>query len=184
VLYCFGGLAIAGPSPYADSYSNDYSRSMTTREHILVLLAGPGIQLLFAGLLLMVIQLTGGRVEFEPRFPLFWQFELGLGTPDEYRHLYSLVDMLLQVNILWAALNLLPVFPLDGGQIAREILMWRNRARGLIQSLWTSVACGGCLVLVGLYYQDLFLAIMFGLLAVQSWLLIQQLRGRGFGEWS
>ena len=35
--------------------------------------------------------------------------------------LNTLIWDLLQVNILWGLVNLLPVYPLDGGQIAREL---------------------------------------------------------------
>ncbi len=30
------------------------------------------------------------------------------------------------INIVWGVVNLLPVFPLDGGQVLREVLRWRN----------------------------------------------------------
>ena len=42
----------------------------------------------------------------------------------------ELIWDLLYVNILWGLVNLLPIYPLDGGQIARELFTLRNpRAR-------------------------------------------------------
>ena len=52
---------------------------------------------------------------------------------------------MLYVNIFWGLVNLLPVYPLDGGQIARELLELASPADGVRQSLWLSViaAVGG-----------------------------------------
>jgi stage IV sporulation protein FB len=182
VLYVLGGLAISGHDPY--SYSSSYSRPMSTRENLLVLLAGPGAQLLLAGLLLAGIKLSGGEVEFVRDAPVFWRFNLGKLSFAEYPNLYILVHQLLVVNILWALINLLPVYPLDGGQIAREILVHRDHHRGVPQSLMVSMAAGIVMVLVALLYGSLFMAIMFGLLAAQSYMTLQQLRsgGGGWGE--
>ncbi len=43
-----------------------------------------------------------------------------------HRRLGTLIDALLYVNIFWGLMNLLPVIPLDGGQITRELLCLRN----------------------------------------------------------
>ena len=45
-------------------------------------------------------------------------------------------------------MNLLPVYPLDGGQIARELFTLGNPRNGIIQSLQLSV---GAAVLVAAY---------------------------------
>ena len=39
---------------------------------------------------------------------------------------------LLEVNIMWGMINLLPMFPLDGGQISRELLNIRNPRYGAV----------------------------------------------------
>src|SRR5437016_4881533 len=48
------------------------------------------------------------------------------------------------VNVLWSLLNLLPIWPLDGGRISREFLEWLLPDRG------ASVAFGISLVIAGL----------------------------------
>jgi len=46
-----------------------------------------------------------------------------------------LIQQLLFINVLWGIVNLLPVYPLDGGQIAREVLVAVNPRAGIQQSL-------------------------------------------------
>ncbi len=78
---------------------------------------------------------------------------------------------------------MLPIYPLDGGQIAREILVQQNPGRGVIQSLWLSVYTGACLAIFGLVYiGSFFMAVMFGLLAYSSYTTIQAYTGRGAGR--
>ncbi len=164
-LYGFGGLAS----------SNWVDR--TPRQQILVSAAGPAAGFLLAALVLAGVHLAGHNVRFVPdvvpvRFDLFAN-----------QHLTLLVWYLLVINILWGFLNLLPIYPLDGGQIAREILVQQNPGRGVIQSLWLSVFTGGCLAIFGLVYADsFFMAIMFGLLAYSSYTTIQAYTGRGTGR--
>ena len=92
------------------------------------------------------------------------------------------------LNLVWGFVNLLPIFPLDGGQLAREIFEARNFSKGLRQSLVLSlytavvVACASLIVLVfqklNVYHfpwlpiqPDFFLVIFFAGLAYLSWYL-------------
>jgi stage IV sporulation protein FB len=115
VLYAFGGLAI----------SNYVLRSRFRR--ILISLAGPFAGFVLAGLLYLSNDLTGWG-EFQLHRP----------------HRWFLYTNLLYVNFFWGLLNLLPVFPLDGGQVAREFCEWRWPGRGerlsLRTSIWVAVA--------------------------------------------
>lgn len=88
--------------------------------YILVCFAGPAIQLLFAA------ALYGG-----------WLYRSRIR---DYPALTFLLEMLLLINLFWALFNLLPIYPLDGGQIAREGLQMSAGRKGLIASLWLSVA--------------------------------------------
>ncbi|HMB23455.1 MAG TPA: site-2 protease family protein, partial [Anaerolineales bacterium] len=85
-------------------------------------------------------------------------------------------SMLLWVNIFWGLINLMPVYPLDGGSVARNVLVQVDPVSGMRKSLWLSVIAGGIVALLGLvFFRSLFIALMFGLLAVQSY---QSLQGR------
>src|SRR5262249_1228808 len=54
---------------------------------------------------------------------------------------------LLEINIYWALLNLLPVWPLDGGRVSRELFVWRSPNRGPEYSLILSMVVAIALAL-------------------------------------
>lgn len=72
----------------------------TRNQNILVSLAGPGAGLLLAAFSAVVVR-------FVP--------------PEQYLLRYAL-GVSLSINVLWTFLNLLPILPLDGGQVCRELL--------------------------------------------------------------
>jgi len=170
-LYSFGGLASCG----------DCDRS--PRSQIIISLAGPVAGFLFAGLVIAVLAASGHLRGFElSLFPVRWlPFDLGyfaefnkLSARDE-----TIFD-LLQVNILWGLINLLPVYPLDGGQIARELFTLRNARSGVVQSLQLSVGTAILLAVYAAFKNDIYLCIMFGLLAYGNFQTLQRYRG-GWG---
>lgn len=110
VLYAFGGLAIP-----TDVVPGRWQR-------ILVSLAGP-----FAGFAL------GGLV-FGSDLALHWAAD---ARNPELSFLYR---QLLWVNVFWGVFNLLPVFPLDGGQVCLELCGMRWGARGKRVALQISFA--------------------------------------------
>ena len=63
---------------------------------------------------------------------------------EPFNHLQSAVRQ----HHLWGLINLLPIYPLDGGQISRELFTLRESANGIIQSLQLSA---GAAVLVAAY---------------------------------
>jgi Zn-dependent protease len=177
VLHMMGGLAIP------DSFGSG-APSRGSRSAILISFAGPAAGFVFAGLIILVIIATGGRLEVDlgSRFPFFEVFlneVLESGNPWQ-----PLTEVLLYINIFWGLVNLLPVYPLDGGQIARTVMIDQDPGGGAIRSLWLSVFVGGGMAAVGiLKLGNLFVAIMFGMLAFQSYMAIQQMRGGGgFGR--
>jgi Zn-dependent protease len=158
-LYSFGGLASC----------NDCDRS--PRSQLLILFAGPVAGFLFAGLVILLLMALGRFAGFQ----LFWipvRWE-PFGTTLDFAIAY-----LLLVNILWGLINLLPVYPLDGGQIAREIFTLANARRGIIQSLWLSTVSAAAVAAFALIYSELYLCIMFGLLAFGSWQTLQRYRNQ------
>jgi len=82
----------------------------------------------------------------------------------------------LSVNIFWGLINLVPVFPLDGGNVARYALLQFDPRDGVRKSLWISVVAGGLVAVLGLvYFRSIYMAFLFGFLAFQSY---QSLRNR------
>jgi Zn-dependent protease len=52
---------------------------------------------------------------------------------------------MLFINLFWPLLNLLPIWPLDGGQISREVCVGLMRDTGLRVSLGISILVAGLL---------------------------------------
>jgi stage IV sporulation protein FB len=168
-LYGFGGLASC----------DDCDRS--PRAQILISLAGPLAGFLLAGLVIAVLAVTGHLRGLEARLiPVDW-VPFDLRYLQQYEKLSprdTLIWDLLQVNILWGLMNLLPIYPLDGGRIARELFTLNNARSGIIQSLQVSI---GVAVLVAVYAlaanRDVYLCILFGLLAYGNFQTLQNYRG-------
>jgi Zn-dependent protease len=84
------------------------------------------------------------------------------------------VRNMLWVNIAWGIINLLPVYPLDGGRVAREVLTLRHPRRGIVWSYQLSAVVAGSMALYGLFaWHSLFTALMFGYLSYMSYQSLQ-----------
>ena len=89
---------------------------------------------------------------------------------------------LLYVNIFWGLVNLLPIWPLDGGRISGELFTMANPRDGLQQSLWLSIFVAvGAGVLAFTRLHDQFLALFFAYLAYTSYTTLQAYGGGGYG---
>lgn len=179
-LYGLGGLASC----------NDGARSPGRR--ILVLLAGPGTGFLLAAAIIALIKLAGHDIGFstlqrlrdspvELRDPVPVSL-LGplLGYFDGFdsQPLNRGVADLLYVNIIWGLVNLLPVYPLDGGQITRELFNFHNPRTGAITALQLSAGTAVLIAAYALLNQRFYLGLMFGYLAYSSFQSIQFNRNR------
>jgi stage IV sporulation protein FB len=188
VLYQFGGLAIS------DSYSPRMgygSRRMRDDpiSQIVISAAGPAAQFGLALAVVAGLWIIGYQLAYEPdegdffiRLPL--PYVDSLMPPATARLLPSAeaahaIRNLLWVSVFWPLLNLLPVYPLDGGQIARNVFGLFHPAAGIQYSLILSVVTGAAVALYGFSQQQLFLAIMFALLAFSSFQVLQAYSGRG-----
>ena len=68
---------------------------------------------------------------------------------------------LVEINLLLLIFNILPIFPLDGGQIVRGLLWFLLGAgRSLMISAWVGVLVAGVAVLFCLWYGEYWLTIM------------------------
>lgn len=82
------------------------------------------------------------------------------------------IGQMLWVNVGWALLNLLPIFPLDGGQIFAGIAGPKN----LKIVLWIGIILAAAIAITAfLFLKSLWMLILFGLLAYSNW---QRLQGR------
>jgi stage IV sporulation protein FB len=180
VLHGLGGLAISDRSHHS------------ALANVLVSLAGPAAGFVLAVLILGIAPLAGVELQFrapwdnaEFTLPSYYPAELFLATVaigGQSQPLALLVALLLQVNVLWGLINLLPIYPLDGGQVSRELMMVAFTPRtGIIRSLWLSIGCAvAAAVLLGLARQSVFSMILFGVLAYSSYQALQAYRDEGY----
>jgi Zn-dependent protease len=144
-------------------------------QRVLVSFAGPLAQFILLGATLLVV----------------WQF----GAAAERAHplVGDLLEDLFLINLFWPVLNLLPIWPLDGGQISREVFARAMGERGVRVALGLSMVVAGLLAInalcamprvlgkplipyVGaLFAGGLFMVIFFGLFALQSFQALQAL---------
>ena len=162
VLHGFGGLAIP-----TSSLGYGFGKR-TSWQQIFISFAGPLAGFLLAALVAAVVLAVGGRVGIS------WMLGFipipSAALPAQFAAAGFLVRAFLWVNTFWGLINLLPVFPLDGGQISRELFILYGRQRQIENSLWLSVITGIAIAVAGLVYLDsFFMAILFGLLAFQSY---------------
>jgi stage IV sporulation protein FB len=180
-LYAFGGLA-GHERGFGGSYAPAGRRKGDTPTgQVIISFAGPLAGFLLAGLVIAGLYIAGRKMVF----PLLaWDVVIGRGNSmyEDNIWLQLAVWYLLWVNIYWGLINLLPVYPLDGGRISRELFTAFSRGDGYQQSLIVSIAFGIGLAVYGLTQDQWWLAILFGLLAYQSYQLLQHHRA-GWGGW-
>ncbi|MBN9518483.1 hypothetical protein J0H58_08190 [bacterium] len=163
ILYSFGGLAV----PW-DTLHGRWRR-------VAVSLAGPGAGFLLAA----VVWATNQSAQWAGGAPVAAFAYIAL----------------LYVNLAWGAVNLLPVFPLDGGQVSQEVCLHFFRARGLRVALQISIGTAAVAAAYSLACMlrlpavidflrqmpwwfpvgGLWTLALFGVLAYQSYQLLQQL---------
>jgi Zn-dependent protease len=177
VLYAFGGLAIPDRHIY-----NPWKR-------IAVSLAGPFAQFLIlavVGALLAVkdpelLETLGALVLH------IFGIETRRAGPIDFSSLATVtVLFLIEINLFWALLNLLPIYPLDGGQVSRDFLgRVVPDGRGGRMALGISLLLAGVLTVHCIMAANgrpllpflpgfgTYSALFFGMLAVQSYQMLQ-----------
>jgi Zn-dependent protease len=166
VLHMGGGLTIPETVSWGGGYANVVPSPM---QQIMISIAGPFAGFLLAALMIAGVILTGGSVAiglllgFIP-IPQLTSLPIGGSLVGQF------ISLMLWVNVFWGLINLLPVFPLDGGQVARNILIQYDPLDGARKSSWLSVITGGLMALAGLiFFRSVYMAFLFGLLAFQSY---------------
>ena len=140
---------------------------------ILISLAGPAAGFLLAALVFAAIKLTGREagLTLSEAAPRGMKDLSMLGVTAYFAPFASpaanlFILNMLWVNVAWGLINLLPVYPLDGGRVAREVLTLRQPRQGIVWSYQLSVVAAGAMALYGAFaWQSLFIALMFGYLA-------------------
>jgi stage IV sporulation protein FB len=165
-LYGFGGLASC------DRRRGFGGRNSESLREIAVSAAGPLAGFLLAAIVVAAVVASKHEIIFRWGAP----YGLKVGTPDVIGNsqVTFFINSLLFVTVVYGILNLVPVLPLDGGQIARELLMMIFGADGVRLSLILSMFVAGCLAVYGgVKLRDPFIAIFFGIFAYSSFATLQ-----------
>ena len=160
--------------------SNQLSRRW---QRIAVSFAGPFAEFILLGVFLVALYFLTPHIS--PR----WDF-----------YVEKMLRFMVIVNLFWALVNLLPIWPLDGGQIAREISRAIMPQRGTSFSLGLSMLVSGIFALHILMASQgrpllpyvpafsMFMALFFAMFCVNSFLALQaeneRRRGWDNDEWT
>src|SRR5262249_40906452 len=82
---------------------------------------------------------------------------------------YLLLGDVIFVNLWWGVLNLLPVLPLDGGNVLMAIAQKVTNGRGARPARTISLAIAGVIAVYALVNKNTFGALLAGLFAVQNY---------------
>lgn len=147
VLRAFGGVAIG-----AGNFRSAWKR-------IAVTAAGPGIQLVLFAILWLLDRFATEQVERLPPYAgLFF-------------------DFLLTINLYWAILNLLPIYPLDGGQITCDFLEHFFKRKGRTAGHAISMVIAGALAIFFLTQTtSMIFGIFLFMYAAMNFQILQSLR--------
>ncbi|MBV8232149.1 MAG: hypothetical protein JO329_19375 [Planctomycetaceae bacterium] len=160
VLHSMGGLCFSEPE------------RLTPWQRLVVILGGPGAQLVLLGVILLAGGLFFRITPGEDLFLIGNLLGLSLGgapslalamLPETTARVFI---YLVEINLLWALLNLFPVWPLDGGQAAGILLSMHDRRRGMHRAHVISLLTAGLLAMWMLQKQEYFMALFFGYFAL------------------
>ena len=172
ILYAMGGLCV-----YDREHRSPWGR-------VAILLMGPG-----AGFLLfLVVALVGTGVLGIAPFPVppemsFFHQPPAWASPLVFEAYFDLAF----INLVWGFFNLLPIFPLDGGQITQAVLTMNNPREGAKRSYIVSMGIAAVLATYLYQRDDVANALLVGYLGLINFQYFQATRfqttyGGGFEQ--
>jgi len=158
VLYGWGGMAVP------------YGQLRGAGPRVIVSLAGPAAGFVLAGVVLLVARIIGAQtvLGFHMFLPTIAVAPNVRDAANFSPYTYLALNDLLFINFYWGLVNLLPVWPLDGGQATRALFEHSNHWAGRRQSLVLSALVAAGVAVWGIFEMNVYLALMFGILAVSS----------------
>lgn len=167
VLYAMGGFCQFMP------------RSQTAGQRLFVLIMGPG-----AGFLLMAVVLAAANAAYGVA-PADAMALVGVGGGNPMGAvlrlpLQSVITpaffSLLEINFWWGVLNLLPIWPLDGGQIAGVVLGQVNPRQATRWQHVVSLLTAGLIAVFWASREQYMIALWFGYFAFVNYQVLQTLQ--------
>jgi Zn-dependent protease len=138
--------------------------------------AGPLAGFVLAGLavflLFSLLNVWGGT---------FFDHGLGIGALSVQAVLIDFLECVFNISIIWGIFNLLPIYPMDGGHISREIFSFIFPRNGVSNSLVLSIITAILLAVLAFRFGQPFITLLFAYFAYQNY---QELSFRSFKRWS
>lgn len=164
VLYGMGGLCI----PEREVY-REVSRAEFPWNSIFVSFAGPLAGFIFAGLIIGLVFTIGmvkgiaAPVTFALDPGALIDIDINPRVIDNLGGMmgYIVIRMLLQWNIYWGLINLLPIYPLDGGQIARSLFQVYDAREPVRHSLVLSMVAAVVAGMWAAWFKEYWMIFMF-----------------------
>jgi Zn-dependent protease len=168
VLHSFGGLAIPRGTRYGARQPGPWGQ-------ILISAAGPATGFVLSALLVLLLHNVAG---FQLVFPTVFRGIVPAIIVPNHESLTNYFFFVFQISILWGLMNLLPILPLDGGQIFYQLFILFHPADALRQALILSVIVAGlmCFVAITQWTDDFFIAILFFWLAFSNFSALRSFR--------
>ena len=154
-LYWMGGLCAA-------------DRERTPVQSVAVSLAGPGAGFLLYGLVYLLGPAILNAVPAD--------------NPRLIHRVDTVLFMLEYINLYWGLVNLLPIWPLDGGQVAAVVLTAANRWSGMRWTHILGLALGAVAAVVFFAREMQPAALLFAYLAFGNFQAMQAERARGWSD--
>jgi len=157
-------------------------RRQTVGQRLFVLLAGPGAGFLLMGLVLGVVRARYGVAPADalaliglPTGGNGLAAMFGMSTSGG-AYTGVVVYVLLQINFWWGVLNLLPIYPLDGGRVAGVLLEAVDSWNGPRWTQVLSLLTAGGVAVYRASREDYFMALWFGFFAFNSYQALRVLQ--------
>jgi stage IV sporulation protein FB len=163
----------------------------TPLQRLAVVLSGPGAGFVFCGVVMLIYSILYGVTPREhfgfvryllklPRDPEAFDSliqKLGFDFAAERSKTgLRLYEFLVQINLFWGLVNLLPIFPLDGGRVSEILLSFVNRYEGKRWGHTVSLVVAGLLAVVSYSLTgSLFLTVFFGYFAYLNFQILQSI---------
>jgi len=130
-------------------------------QELLISAAGPLSSFALAWICLLIFY----RVQYAQRDPALLAF----------------LPLMYGVGILWGEFNLLPIPPLDGGHVLRNLLrMFLREKLAFVIAVWVAMVLGAGLVIFALARRDFFFAMIIGWFTFNNFQQWEEYRQRGY----
>ena len=149
VLWPLGGVAYVSPPqrPGAQLWS---------------IAAGPLVNVVLVPVFLLILSLAGGHLSL---------------SGDEPSELAEFLNNLWLINLVLLIFNMMPIYPLDGGQILRSLLWFVfGRANSLMVASVIGFLGVAALIALAIFAQSIWLGIMAAFILINCWSGLKQAR--------